>query len=140
MPSSRALTTTTSMKTTATDAHIATPTTDTNINITTTDDTPLAFPVPTTTKTTDKPVWTRLNYKGIYHDNRRLLKPRAKNCECHVCYREIHKLPPAETPDEYVSSLKSRMKEREIKQSKKKAKKDLIAGKQTTIDNFFRAF
>ncbi len=50
--------------------------------------------------------WTRLNYKGIYHDNCRLLKHQAKNCECFVCYREIYKLPPMETQQEYYASAK----------------------------------
>ena len=45
------------------------------------------------TNNTKATQWTRLSYKGIYHDNRRLLKHRAKNC---VCYREIDKLPPME--------------------------------------------
>jgi len=79
-----------------------------------------------------------LNHKGIYHDNRRLLKHRAKNCECFVCYREIYKLPPAETNEEYLSSLKAKMKEREIKKSKRLAKKDVKAGKQATIEGYFR--
>jgi hypothetical protein len=59
--------------------------------------------------------WTRLNYKGIYHDNRRLLKHRAKNCECSVCYREIHKLPPMETQQEYNTSITKKKDERVIK-------------------------
>jgi hypothetical protein len=94
----------------------------------------------TATTATDRPVWTRPNYKGIYHDNRRLLKHRAKNCECCVCYREIYKLPPAETHTEYVSSLKTKIEEREIKRAKKKAKKEVKNGKQGTIDKFFGAF
>ena len=77
-------------------------------------------------------------YRDIYHDNRRLLKHRAKNCECHVCYREIHKLPPAETHEEYVSTIKSKVTEREIKRAKKKAKRDVKAGKQSTIQDYFR--
>jgi predicted GIY-YIG superfamily endonuclease len=86
----------------------------------------------------DNTRWIRLNHKGIYHDNRRLLKHRAKNCECFVCYREIYKLPPAETNEEYLSSLKAKMKEREIKKSKRLAKKDVKAGKQATIEGYFR--
>ena len=81
--------------------------------------------------------WTRLHYKGIYHDNRRLLKHRAKNCECFVCYREIYKLPPAETHEEYVSMIKARIVEQEIKQATKKAKRNIKSGKQKTISNFF---
>ena len=84
--------------------------------------------------------WTRLNYKGIYHDNRRLLKHRAKNCECFVCYREIYKLPPAETHEEYVTVIKARVVEREIKQAIKKAKRDIKSGKQKTISDFFTKF
>jgi predicted GIY-YIG superfamily endonuclease len=82
-------------------------------------------------------VWVRLNHKGIYHDNRRLLKHRAKNCECFVCYREIYKLPPAETHDEYVNAMKIKMKEREIKRAKRMVKKQVREGKQGTIDQFF---
>ena len=82
--------------------------------------------------------WTRLNYNGIYHDNRRLLKHRAKNCECFVCYREIYKLPPMETQQEYVASLKSKVEEREIKKAKRLAKKDVKAGKQGVMEQFFR--
>jgi hypothetical protein len=86
---------------------------------------------------TEKSVWVRLNKKGIHHDNRRLLKHRAKNCECFVCYREIFKLPPAETHDEYVQSLRIKIKERETKRTKRMAKKDVKAGKQTTIKQYF---
>lgn len=91
-----------------------------------------------TANTTDNFGWKRLNYKGVYHDNRRLLKHRAKNCECFKCYREIHKLPPAETHEEFVSSLKWKIKQREIKQIQKKAKKDVKAGKQRPIDQLFQ--
>lgn len=84
-----------------------------------------------------KPIWTRLNHKGIYHDNRRLLNHRARNCECDVCYREIYKLPPAETHEEYVETMKHRMKEKEIKRTKKLAKKEVKKGIQRTIDQFF---
>lgn len=90
------------------------------------------------TETADeKPVWIRLNYKGIYHDNRRLLKHRAKNCECHICYREIYKLPPAQTHSEYVTAVQSSIHERAIKKAKKKAKKEVTVGKQRSIDMFF---
>ena len=87
--------------------------------------------------TTEKPVWTRLNFKGIYHDNRRLLKHRAKNCECDICYREIYKLAPAESQREYVAAVKSKKAEREIKKAKKKARKDVKVGRQRSIDAFF---
>ena len=88
---------------------------------------------------TEKPVWVRLNYKGPWlHDNRRLLKHRAKNCECFKCYREIYKLPPAETHEEYVATVKSKIKERDIKRATKKAKKDVKIGKQATINTFFQ--
>jgi len=82
--------------------------------------------------------WTRLNYKGTYHDNRRLLKHRAKNCECFVCYREIYKLPPMESQLEYVASIKSKVKEQQLKKAKRMAKKDIKAGKQGTMDQFFQ--
>jgi anthranilate/para-aminobenzoate synthase component I len=85
----------------------------------------------------DKPEWTRLNYKGIYHDNRRLLKHRAKNCECSVCYREIYKLPPMESHQEYIATVKSNVEKREIKRAIKKAKKDIKEGKQGRIETFF---
>jgi hypothetical protein len=81
--------------------------------------------------------WTRLNHKGIYHDNRRLLKHRAKNCECFVCYREIHKLPPMETPQEYALIIKNKIEERSKKRAKKETKKDIKTGKQGLIEQFF---
>ena len=90
-----------------------------------------------TNTTIEKPVWTRLKFKGIYHDNRRLLTHRAKNCECHICYREIYKLPPAESQREYVAAVKSKKVEREIKKAKKKARKDVKVGRQRSIDAFF---
>lgn len=84
-----------------------------------------------------KLAWTRLNYKGpLLHDNRRLLKHRAKNCECHVCTRELKKLPPMETHAEYIASCK--FEEREIKRAKKRAKKEVKDGKQKTIRSFFK--
>ena len=92
---------------------------------------------PTKATRSEKPVWTRLNYKGIHHDNRRLLEHRAKNCECEVCYREIYKLPPAESQREYVAAVKSKKAEREIKKAKKKAQKDVKVGRQRSIDVFF---
>lgn len=82
--------------------------------------------------------WTRLNHKGIYHDHRRLLKHRAKNCECFVCYREIHKLPPMETPQEYAATIKNKIEERAKKRAKKETKKDIKKGKQGLIEQFFR--
>jgi hypothetical protein len=84
------------------------------------------------------PKWTRLKQKGIFHDNRRLLKHRAKNCECFVCYREIYKLPPAETQEEYLSKLKTKMKAGEIKRTIRIAKKEVKKGQQATITSFFR--
>ncbi len=98
----------------------------------------------TTTTTTTTPTnlgnlgWTRLNYKGIHHDNRRLLEHRAKNCECEVCYRELHKLPPASPFREKFAARHSKLKDREIKRAKKKAKKDVKAGKQACIKKFFK--
>jgi hypothetical protein len=81
--------------------------------------------------------WTRLNHKGIYHDNRRLLKHRAKNCECSVCYREIYKLPPMETKQEYAATVRSKVEEREKKKSKRMTQKDIKAGKQRLLEQFF---
>ena len=90
------------------------------------------------TETADeKPVWIRLNYKGIYHDNRRLLKHRAKNCECHICYREIYKLPPAQTHSEYVAAVQSSIHKRAKKKAKKEANKEVKVGKQRSIDMYF---
>lgn len=82
--------------------------------------------------------WTRLNYKGVFHDNRRLLQHRAKNCECFVCCREIYKLPPMETQSEYLTALKTRIELREIKKAKKTARKEVREGKQGQIDEYFR--
>ena len=81
--------------------------------------------------------WTRLNYKGIHHDNRRLLKHRAKNCECSICYREIFKLPPKETQQEHFASIKNQVEEREMKKGKRMTKKDIKAGKQGIMEQFF---
>jgi hypothetical protein len=67
-----------------------------------------------------------------------LLKHRAKNCECFKCYREIYKLPPAETHQEYVATVKAKVEERDIKRAKKKAKRDVKSGKQSTIKTFFQ--
>ena len=101
------------------------------------DDTTITTTHHTVETTSEKPVWTRLNYKGpLFHDNRRLLKHRAKNCECHVCTRELKKLPPMETHAEYIASCK--FEEREIKRAKKRAKKEVKDGKQKTIRNFFK--
>jgi hypothetical protein len=82
--------------------------------------------------------WTRLNHKGIYHDNRRLLKHRAKNCECSVCYREIYKLPPMETQQEFIASITKKKEEQTIKKARRAAKKDIKAGKQRTMEGFFQ--
>ena len=100
----------------------------------------------TTTTTTLEPTgkdyktifnWTRYNYKGpLYHDNRRLLEHRERNCECFTCVREMAKLPPQQTQAEYIASC--RFEEREIKRAKRKAKKEVKKGKQPTIKKFFK--
>lgn len=82
--------------------------------------------------------WTRLNHKGIHHDNRRLLKHRAKNCECSVCYREIYKLPPMETQREYIATLQTKKADREKKKIQRITRKEIKAGKQETLERFFR--
>lgn len=82
--------------------------------------------------------WTRLNYKGENHDRRRLLQHRAKNCECEVCYRELQKLPPAEPLREIYAKKKHKLEQREVRKVKRLAKKDVKAGKQACIRNFFR--
>jgi hypothetical protein len=94
-------------------------------------------PVSNRNKKTKYTEWTRLNHKGIYHDNRRLLKHRAKNCECSVCYREIHKLPPTETPQEYAATIRNKIHERSKKRAKKQTKKDIKMGKQGLMEQFF---
>ena len=100
-----------------------------------------ATSITTTTTTTTKfgrLNWTRLNYKGIDHDNRRLLEHRAKNCECHICYRELHKLPPPETYREIFGARHLKHVERDIKKAKRQAKKEVKAGKQATIKKLFK--
>lgn len=112
------------------------------------DNCPPADPDPHSTTTVTPPIkksskyteWTRLNHKGIYHDNRRLLKHRAKNCECSVCYREIYKLPPMETRREYASSVKSKIEEQEKKKNQRIIKKEVKAGKQRLMEHFFRPY
>jgi predicted GIY-YIG superfamily endonuclease len=118
-----------------------TTTTTTPTTTTTTNTSPTTGTATTTSTPEEIPRWTRLNYKGpLFHDNRRLLKHRAKNCECFVCYREIYKLPPAETHQEYVATVKTKIQERDIKRARKKAKKEVKMGKQSTINTFFRSF
>jgi hypothetical protein len=127
-------TTTTTNKTTTTtgsDTTTTTTTTTTETSTTTTISTSPASRLP-------KLNWTRLNYDPDNHDNRRLLEHRAKNCECEVCYRELHKLPPALPLREKYATRQSKLDEREIKRAKKKAKKEVKAGKQCSIRNFFR--
>jgi predicted GIY-YIG superfamily endonuclease len=118
---------------------------DTSTTTTTTTTTTTATSTTTTTTTTEpsgttyKTIfnWTRYNYKGpLYHDNRRLLEHRERNCECFTCAREMAKLPPQQTQAEYIASC--RFEEREIKRAKKKAKKEVKKGKQATIKKFFK--
>ena len=82
--------------------------------------------------------WTRLNYKGDDHDNRRVLEHRKRDCQCEVCYLEINKLPPAEPLREKYAKRKQKLEERSIKRIKKMAKKEVKDGKQACIRNFFR--
>jgi len=79
----------------------------------------------------------RSYHKPGFPGNRRLLLHRARNCECDVCYREIYKLPPAETRQEYVEAQKAKLKQQEIKRAKKLAKKEVKTRKQSTIDQYF---
>ncbi len=112
------------------------PTTTNNSDDTITPNTDTNTSTPTTTT---KYGWTRINYKGPYfHDNRRLLKHRAKNCVCPTCIRELKKLPPTETHEEYITAIKTNVEEREIKRAKRTAKKAVKDGKQATIQNFFK--
>jgi poly-D-alanine transfer protein DltD len=90
------------------------------------------------TKTTYA-TWTRLNHKGPLHDNRRLLRHREKNCECDKCYRELAKLPPAETIEERIAKHKNKLKEKEMKKVKKITKAEVRSGKQKTINTFFKS-
>ncbi len=83
--------------------------------------------------------WTRLNYKGIHHDNRRLLEHRARDCDCDTCHRELAKLPPKETYQERIAKRKSKSDEQEIKRTKKQAKKEVKSGKQASIKSFFQS-
>jgi len=55
-----------------------------------------------------------------------------------VCYREIYKLPPTETHEEYVATVRVKVEEKEIKRAKRKAKKEVKDGKQATIGKFFQ--
>jgi DNA recombination-dependent growth factor C len=82
--------------------------------------------------------WTRINYKGENHDNRRLVEHREKDCRCDVCYLEINKLPPRVPVRQQIQSKKQILEDREIKRVKKKAKKEVKDGKQACIRNFFR--
>jgi len=97
-----------------------------------------SIPPHTHPEATESGMWIHLNHKGIYHDNRRLVQHRSKNCECFVCYREMYKLPPAETKDEYIASLKAKMKDREIKRAKRLVKKEMKKGKQASIVGFLK--
>ena len=89
------------------------------------------------TKTTYA-TWTRLNHKGPLHDNRRLLRHQEKNCECDKCYRELAKLPPAETNEERITKYKHTLEVREMKKLKKITKAEVRSGKQKTINAFFQ--
>lgn len=82
--------------------------------------------------------WTRLNYNEEDHDNRRLVEHRARNCECEVCSRELQKLPPVEPVRVIYASKHFKKEQREIKKVKRLAKKEVKAGKQASIRNFFR--
>ena len=82
--------------------------------------------------------WTRLNYKGESHDNRRLLDHREKDCHCEVCFRELHKLPPDSPIREKVMKRQLKLEQRMIKRIKRMAKKEVKDGKQASIRNFFR--
>lgn len=82
--------------------------------------------------------WVRLNCKGDCHDNRRLVEHRIRNCQCETCYLEINKLPPVEPIREKMAAKQRKLDDREVKRAKKKAKKEIKAGKQACIRNFFR--
>ena len=50
----------------------------------------------------------------------------------------MYKLPPAETKDEYIASLKAKMKDREIKRAKRLVKKEMKKGKHASIVGFLK--
>jgi hypothetical protein len=75
--------------------------------------------------------------RNFLDENRRLLAHRKKNCECVKCWHEMMGRPPLETKEEALASYK--FEERKIERSKKKAKKEVRAGTQATINSFFRA-
>jgi hypothetical protein len=72
---------------------------------------------------------------NLWAEKRRLLAHRAKNCECVTCWREMSGLPPMQTRKEEVASW--RFEEREIERAKKRVKKDVQLGNQSTISSFF---
>jgi len=51
---------------------------------------------------------------------------------------EINKLPPVEPIREKMAAKQRKLDDREVKRAKKKAKKEIKAGKQACIRNFFR--
>jgi hypothetical protein len=48
----------------------------------------------------------------------------------------MYKLPPAETSREYGTKVRNKIKEKEVKRAKSKAKKEIKQGKQATIKKF----
>jgi hypothetical protein len=72
---------------------------------------------------------------NLWAEKRRLLAHRAKKCECVTCWREMSGLPPMQTRKEEVASW--RFEEREIERAKKRVKKDVQLGNQSTISSFF---
>jgi hypothetical protein len=82
--------------------------------------------------------WTYLKHKGEDQDCRRLVEHRERNCHCEVCIREMNKLPPDEPLREKYAARKLKKEDRERKQVKRKARKEVKAGKQACIRNFFR--
>mgnify|MGYP001810032078 CR=1 FL=1 len=76
---------------------------------------------------------TKWTYTVRAADKRRLLPHRQKNCECFVCYRELAKLPPAETVKESMIAYATKKQEKEIKKAKRTAKKEIKKGKQSSI-------
>ncbi len=112
--------------------------TDQNQEITSCDNGSLVWSPTNTGKIRPKLNWTRLNYKGESHDNRRLLAHRAKDCRCDVCWREIEKLPPAEPLSVQYTARQQKLYDKEVRRIKRKAKKEIKEGKQACIRNFFK--
>lgn len=66
---------------------------------------------------------------------RRRVNHEKKNCECDDCLLEMIGLPPLPTKEEEIALWK--INEKAAARAKKKAKKEVKLGKQSTISSFF---